>query len=647
MSHPATNRTSNITNDLAYLGLGAVTVVFGLQVLRMFIVLMGVYLRQIEDVGTVTLGVVALLVFASGLLAPFVVRVLGQRDALILTTGGLGLVRLIEQLVSSPPADVALSIAGTVLFLWFIPTFVQDIQASDSSGRSRLAFPILIGISSDTAIKGMFGTMDTSWVGGVAPHVLIAALVICQWALLLRSAIRRPEEPGSHSPVSAGSLLALGPAIALEFMLFQNMAQQTAIIDWAQPAVFAWIMAANLAGIVTAAALLPNSTRIIPYGLSVLGPLLVLLVIDQHSGLLAALALLAGQVILSLFIAAALAGRSQTEATSFGRASTWCGVGLILFVLFIFAYYASYDVNLLVPGKAVPPITAALVVLPVLIVNLRSQRHALPASFKWVLLVPAVILLFLPLARFMTWEDVSTVQGGGLPVRVMSYNIHQGFDVEGVLGIEALARVIEAQDPDIVALQEVSRGWVINGSTDTLVWLSQRLEMDYVWGPAADSTWGNAVLSRFPVLDSQNKSMPNNDEIRLDRGFLAVDMDIGNGEVLRVVATHLHAGDTEGVFREPQIRAITGFWNGADRTVLLGDLNAQPGDPEMLHLAEAGMLDAFLISGTSGPGFTSEADDPRQRIDYIWVSPDLKARDFVTIQSLASDHFPVTATLFR
>ena len=647
MSHTETSRRHKVTDELAFLGLGAVTVVFGLQVLRMFIVLLGVYLRQIEDVGTITLGVVALLVFASGLLAPLLRRGLGQRNTLMLTSGGLGLVRVTEQLVSSPPVDVALSIAGTVLFLWFIPTFVQDLQARHAGGGSLLPFPILVGISSDTAIKGMFGTIDTSWVDGAAPHVLIAVLVACQWALLLRSTIHRPEEPGPHAPVSAASLLVLGPAIALEFILFQNLAQQTAIIHWPQPAVFTWIIAANLAGIAVAASVTSRGRPISPFVLFVPGALLVLLVIEEYSGFLAALALLAGQIILSLFIGAALTSSSRPEATSFNRVSAWSGAGLILFVLFIFTHYASYEVNLLVPAKAVLPIAAALVVLPVLIVNLRPHGHALPTRFKWVFLLPALLLLFLPLARFMTWEDVPAVTGDGLPVRVMSYNIHQGFDVEGVLGMEALARVIEAQDPEIVALQEVSRGWVINGATDTLVWLSQRLDMDYVWGPAADSAWGNAVLSRFPVLGVQNIAMPNNDDIRLDRGFLAVDIDIGNGEALRVLATHLHAGDSEGIFREPQIRSITGFWNGADRTVLLGDLNAQPDDPEMLYLARAGMLDAFLISGAQGAGFTSESDNLRQRIDYIWISPDLNARDFAVTQSLASDHLPIAATLYK
>ncbi|NIN36019.1 MAG: endonuclease, partial [Gammaproteobacteria bacterium] len=65
---------------------------------------------------------------------------------------------------------------------------------------------------------------------------------------------------------------------------------------------------------------------------------------------------------------------------------------------------------------------------------------------------------------------------------------------DGYLGIEAIAQVMEKSEADIIALQEVSRGWVINGRLDMLTWLSQRLHMPYVFGSATGPLWGNAVL---------------------------------------------------------------------------------------------------------------------------------------------------------
>ena len=82
--------------------------------------------------------------------------------------------------------------------------------------------------------------------------------------------------------------------------------------------------------------------------------------------------------------------------------------------------------------------------------------------------MPALLLLMLPLFQLAAWKDVTPTAGAGFPVRVMTYNLHQGFDVNGRHGLEEMAKVIEAEDPDIVALEEVSRGWVANGSVDML-----------------------------------------------------------------------------------------------------------------------------------------------------------------------------------
>ena len=133
---------------------------------------------------------------------------------------------------------------------------------------------------------------------------------------------------------------------------------------------------------------------------------------------------------------------------------------------------------------------------------------------------------------------------------------------------QGLAEVIETEGADVVALQEVSRGWVIDGTVDMLVWLSQRLDMVYEWGPAADSLWGNAVLSRYPLSDGETRPMPNNDELRLKRTFTSVNVDVGGGRTLTVIGTHLRHGDANSAQHVPQVNAIEisyGYYSTATR----------------------------------------------------------------------------------
>ncbi|MFQ5934365.1 MAG: endonuclease/exonuclease/phosphatase family protein, partial [Dehalococcoidia bacterium] len=582
--------------------------------------------------------------FITPFLVPIALRVLGHRNALLVTAGGLGLTRVVEQFVSSAAADLVLSMIGTVLFLWFLPILFHSPLGGGGRPGSSTAITLLVGIATDTTIKGAFGTVDPSWVEGVGSDMVMVILAAAQWLLLWRIARELPGEEPFQPVARALPLLALGPALVLELLLFQNVAQQTALIKWPQPAVYTWVLAANLAGI-AGAILVTRWRRPVPWpAQAVLGGLLILMVVDEQSGILAAFVVLAGQIIIGLtFAFIATAGMGPNQRLGSAAVVAWTGIGMTLFLVLILAYYASYDIDLSIPRQALPPIGAALVAFSLL----RSGPVIESRPLQWAPALPSLFLLILPLVSFLTWDDLTAEEGNGLPIRVMSYNLHQGFDVHGRLGMEALARVIEEQDPDIVALHEVSRGWVINDSVDTLVWLSQRLDMLYVWGPATDSAWGNAVLTRLPIRNAENHTMPNNDDILIDRGFISVEVDVGGGETLRILATHLHSGTDEGVHRIPQIEAMVAFWNGGDGTVLMGDLNAHPNDPEMLLLTESGLVDTFIASGTEGSGFTSESDNPWQRIDYIWMSSDLKARDFAVHQSLASDHLGIAVTIYR
>ena len=380
--------------------------------------------------------------------------------------------------------------------------------------------------------------------------------------------------------------------------------------------------------------------------LGLLGGILVAIVTVDLSGFLAALIVLVGQVLIAVLLVSIVRASRESAVERSGRGiSTWVGVGMIVLLALLFIYYANYDTDVLVPKEAVRPLAALLIGLAALRAGL--ARHAVREAVTRFASIPALLLLILPLVYLATWKNVEPIQGAGYPVRVMSYNLHQGFDVHGSHGLEDIAKVIESEDPDIIALQEVSRGWVVNGSVDMLVWLSQRLEMDYVWGPAADPVWGNAVLSRLPIISSQNHEMPNNDTLRLDRGFLTVEIDVGGGETIVVVATHFHSGDGDSAIRVPQAMAALEAVDGGRTTVLIGDLNAHPDHPEMLLLADAGFNDTFVASGATGDGFTYPADNPWERIDYVWASPDLKARDFSNPDSLASDHLAVAVTLYR
>ncbi len=634
-------------SSLAATLLGALTCVFGLQFLRLLVVALSVNLVQINELSSVVVGVIGLAVFGLGFLAPVVHRMLGRSGAPVIFAG-LGLLRVAEQLSPSLPADLALSIAGTVIFLWALPLMLRSLLAAGpAESGPHVGVALLLALSIDTAVKGAFGTIDLSWAGGWEAHVVTAGLVAAQWILLGLAAPARAlaDAPHAAARVSWGArCLVFGPALVLQFLTLQNVAWLTVNTGWPQPLVLAWILTSNLAAVVVALWLARRRVALHGSLLALLGGVLIASVAVAWTGPLAAIAVLVGHVVSAvLMVSAARPAAGSAGRRSEGAVPAWTTVGMLALLVLLFVHYAQYDIAIPVP-QGVRPLAALLVALAALRAGM--NRSLVPAGVPRSVALAAVLLLAVPAVQLATWNEVRAGSGTGFPVRVMTYNIHQGFDAYGRHGMEAIAQVIEDEDPDVVALQEISRGWLINGSVDTLVWLSRRLGMAYAFGPAADSVWGNAVLSRLPIRQASNHLMPNNDDIVMDRGFMTIEIDVGGGEVLAVLATHFHHEEEDSVHRMPQARAILETIE-AHNTVLLGDLNAHPDHPEIVLIADAGFVDAFVAAGPPGDGFTWPTDELSKRIDYVWTSPDLTVTDFSLPMSTASDHLAVAVTVDR
>ena len=218
-------------------------------------------------------------------------------------------------------------------------------------------------------------------------------------------------------------------------------------------------------------------------------------------------------------------------------------------------------------------------------------------------------------------------------IRAASYNV-QSF--RG--GVEAAAGILAADEPDLVLVQEC-------GPRRALRSLARSLEMDAESSHRRFGRVRNAVLSRPPwrVFGVEVGDFTPEGK-GLQRGFLAVRLR-RLGMTLTAVSAHLGLAPRE---REAHARELTDWLAGVEGPVVLGvDLNEGPQSPEATWLA-ARVFDAFGHAGR-GPGDTFPARVPTARIDYLFVSQDVRplrawvstAPDVVT----ASDHRPVFAEL--
>jgi endonuclease/exonuclease/phosphatase family metal-dependent hydrolase len=241
-----------------------------------------------------------------------------------------------------------------------------------------------------------------------------------------------------------------------------------------------------------------------------------------------------------------------------------------------------------------------------------------------------------------------------MALRFMTFNIQHGQGGDGRVDLARTAQVIRDAGADVVGLQEVDRHYGSrSGFTDQARWLADALGMHVVYGAAQDHDparrggerrqYGNAILSAFPVADWENIHLPRSGRHE-QRGLLRARIDV-DGVSWQVYATHLqHDDPTERLI---QARAARHLLGTPERTVLMGDLNAQPTTPEVRALTGL-LVDTWAAAG-DGPGHTSASPTPSQRIDYILRSRDTSApaAGVLTsaLASIASDHLPVVADI--
>lgn len=240
----------------------------------------------------------------------------------------------------------------------------------------------------------------------------------------------------------------------------------------------------------------------------------------------------------------------------------------------------------------------------------------------------------------------------------MSYNVYHGTGSDGRLDLERTARVIGASGAELVGLQEVDVHWGARSDfEDQARRLAERLDMEYYFAPIYSldppesgrprREYGLAILSEYPIQHAENHDIARlspllGPEPQQAPGFPEVRVNV-RGVTVTFYATHLdYRGDP--AVRERQVADMLEIVDGApEPTLLVGDLNAPPGAPELDPLWE--VFDDTWDRRGEGPGHTFPATDPTKRIDYVLTSSGVETDSVAVVDALASDHRPVVAEL--
>jgi endonuclease/exonuclease/phosphatase family metal-dependent hydrolase len=248
----------------------------------------------------------------------------------------------------------------------------------------------------------------------------------------------------------------------------------------------------------------------------------------------------------------------------------------------------------------------------------------------------AALLLAVPplLGAFRAAPGPLPTDTAGGQYRLLSWNVHAAVDEQGELNPEALLDVIRDSGAHVVALQEVPRGRLSAGGLDLADWLTRRLDVTAVWSPAGGDggDFGNLLLTSLPVLGTETGTLPGG------RSYATADVRLAEGERARVAVTHLDPADAAR-----QTGPLLDATGDGRHTVLAGDLNARPGSEPLEHIAAAGFHSA---QDDTGDPARDTATSPPRRVDWILGARDIAFGGFGLPATTASDHRPLTVTVY-
>jgi endonuclease/exonuclease/phosphatase family metal-dependent hydrolase len=528
-----------------------------------------------------------------------------------------------------------LSTAGGTTQLWTATIAVAAgavavVALAAGAPRGDLARTGLIsGIAGSFALLAALGGIDLVWRTG--PLARLATIVLVAAAGLAVATTTRLLDGGQSS--AALPWAAVGPAVVLVAILGAPLGRVAVATGWT-PARSAATSAAMLALVMFAALVA------VRFGPLAIGPIGAALVLAGTAAALDAASSTAviGQAALLVGVGAIMGVGPRGGGTSPRRRATVTGASLVLLGALVLSYYAGYQIALPFASRTILLVAALLLATSGLLSAVRSGRlgrepnpPALPGLVAAALLVGIVLTSFAAARPSSEAVEVAEVA----ELRIVLANVHFGFDVDGRRRAREVAGVLAALEADLIVLNEVDRGWLISGSGDLLGTYESVTGMQAVFAPASDEVWGNAVLTRLPVLEVSVERLPRGRD-PLARSALTVIVGLPDGERLALVGTHLSDVDRQGDTRLPQAQAIAGIVarlreRGLD-VVIAGDLNAAPGDSSLE------VLESLLVRTLPDTVGTFPAAAPRVQIDHILVPLGWEIVDARAFNTTFSDH---------
>ena len=233
-------------------------------------------------------------------------------------------------------------------------------------------------------------------------------------------------------------------------------------------------------------------------------------------------------------------------------------------------------------------------------------------------------------------------------MRIATYNIHKCVGVDRKYSPERIVQVLREIDADVIGLQEVLCHSHLHKRDHQADFIAKALGFEFVLGKNRQikgADYGNAILSRFPILSSRNFDITVSQYE--PRGCMRTELEVSPGRTIQFV--NLHMGTSFFERRKQVHKILAGHVlerpHVAGGRIIVGDFNEwTSGLTTRMFRSRFNYVDPKLHLGTSRsfPGYM-----PLLHLDHIYYDGNLELEAASLHRSetalVASDHLPIFA----
>lgn len=334
-------------------------------------------------------------------------------------------------------------------------------------------------------------------------------------------------------------------------------------------------------------------------------------------------------------------------------------IGSLIFYLnslVAFLLLLSFVLPYLPPSRFPTLSVLSLAVSPLILLNSLFMIYWILRMRKQLLLSLFVLVLAsFNFSDYIKFNRAKDIEAEATSVRIASYNVRLFNQYESKekrkSGREDFQMFLDKTKPEVLFIQEFYANKELSFAD---------FPYKYIEYNDSKNIFGHAIYSKYPIVNQGSFFFEKS-----SNNALWADVKIGE-EVLRVYNVHLQSmritasvaylqeTGTEViknkisdafVKQENQIKQLREHMVASPhkKQILAGDLNNTSFSYTYKKL-KGEMKDAFLEKG-SGIGSTFSFDGFPLRIDYIFVSPEIKVTHFKTAEEIFSDHHAIWADI--